>query len=103
VRPGETTELELAFEPTTERLIEVAFPDGVPASALELRVLDADGPRVRRHRRRRARRVATAPGRRTPARQLLRRGARADGRSATGELCVLDLAEDDTPLVLTLR
>ena len=27
----------------------------------------------------------------------------SDGRSATGELHVLDLAEDDTPLVLTLR
>jgi|SRR5262245_12830354 len=27
----------------------------------------------------------------------------SDGRSATGELRVLDLAEDDTPLVLTLR
>ena len=27
----------------------------------------------------------------------------ADGRSASGELRVLDLADDDNPLVLTLR
>ncbi|HEX6884569.1 MAG TPA: sigma-70 family RNA polymerase sigma factor [Planctomycetota bacterium] len=103
VRPGATTELELAFEPTTERLVEVVFPEGEPGSVLELRVLDAAG---------RAfddidddlgaGRYSAWVGGLLPGGYTVE--ARApDGRSASGELRVLDLAADETPLVLTLR
>jgi carboxypeptidase family protein/sigma-70-like protein len=103
VRSGETTELELAFEPTTERLIEVVFPDGVPASELELRVLDAlgnafddvDGD-VREGR------YSAWVGGLLPGNYSVEARS-SDGRNATGELHVLDLAADGTPLVLTLR
>ncbi len=103
VRPGETTELELAFEPTTERLIEVVFPAGVPASVLELRVLDALGRAFDdidgdvREGRYSARVGGLLPG------SYSVEARASDGRSATGELLVLDLAADDTPHVLTLR
>jgi hypothetical protein len=103
VRSCETTELELAFEPTTERLIEVVFPDGVPASVLELRVEDAHGRAFDdidgdvREGCYRARVGGLPPG------SYSVEASASDGRSVSGELRVLDLAEDDTPLVLTLR
>ena len=108
VRPGETTEIELAFEPATERRIEVVFADGVPVDALDVRVLDAHG-RVLDERYymeddkfARDDRYTAWLGGLVPGSYAIQVSA-SDGRSATGELRVLDLSEDETPLVLTLR
>jgi RNA polymerase sigma-70 factor (ECF subfamily) len=108
VRSGETTELELAFERATERCIEVLCADGVPAGALDVRALDANG-RVLEERHcdevdtfvQDVRYTAWLGGL-VPGSYSIEARA-ADGRSATGELRVLDLADDETPLVLTLR
>jgi hypothetical protein len=108
VRPGDTTEIELAFEPATERCIEIVYADGVPAGRLEVSVLDADGRVLdQRHYREddkftRDDRYTAWLGGLVPCSYPIQVSA-SDGRSATGELRVLDLAEDDTPLVLTLR
>ena len=103
LRPGATAEIELAFEPATQRRIDVVFADGVPAGLLYLRALDADG-RVfeeRHYREVEGRYTAWLGGLLLGSYSIEARAP--DGRSATGELCVLDLADDDTPLVLTLR
>jgi hypothetical protein len=105
VRPAVTTELELAFEPATERCIEVVFADGVPADSLAVRVLDAHG-RVLDERHcaehdEDGRYTAWFGG--LPVGIYSAEVRDSDGRSATGELRVPDLVEDDTPLVLTLR
>jgi len=109
-RPGgkEPEPRRIAFEPATERCTEVVFADGVPTGRLEVSVLDADGRVLdQRHYREvdkfvRDGRYAAWLGGLLPGSYSIEARA-SDGRSATGELRVLDLAEDDTPLVLTLR
>ena len=103
VRPGATAEIELAFEPATERRIDVVFADGVPTNLLYLRALDADGQVFdeRHYREVEGRYTAWLGGLLLGSYSIEARAA--DGRSASGELRVLDLAADDTPLVLTLR
>ena len=107
VRPGETAEIELAFEPATERCIEVVSADGAHPR-LEVSVLDTDG-RVLDQRDYREDDKFAQDDRYTAWLGGLLPGSyriqvrAGDGRSATGELRVLDLTDDDTPLVLTLR